>query len=217
MLPKLPTFRSSLLRLHYAIIKIDQTLPWIDETPRLNKLEKYVILLEDRRFLQHFGFDIKSAFREIFRFIMRERNGGASTIEMQLFRTVSNRYERTIRRKFREVIATAVMHRKFTKIEMLRAYLQVAYMGTGLKGVDSAARECFPHHFGNIGEDEYFEFSPVDYDNFSDEECARLASMLVYPKPRIPTVNWNTKVTRRANYGLTLYSRRDQSLDQILR
>lgn len=216
MLPKLPTFRSSLLRLHHAIIKIDQSLSWVDRTPRLNKLEKFVILLEDKRFLQHFGFDMKSAFREIWRFLKRERNGGASTIEMQLFRTTSDRYERTIRRKLREIVATIVMHRKFTKIEILRAYLQIAYMGTGLKGVNAAARECFPHHFKN-NDEIYFGFEIVDFNEFSDEECAFLASMLVYPKPRVPTVNWNSKIARRSNYGLALYSRRHKSLDQILR
>lgn len=216
MLPKFPTLRSSLLRLHFAILKIDDLIWEIDKSPKLNKLEKFVILLEDRRFLRHYGFDSISIARECFKFLTGKRNGGASTIEMQLFRTISNRYERTLRRKIREIIATVIMHRKFSKIEILRVYMKVAYMGTGLLGMKNAAIDCFPELF-SADDIRHYSYLEINFEKLTDEQCAYLASMLVYPKPRFPTVDWRTKITRRSNYGLILYSSREKSLDQILR
>lgn len=214
--PKLPTLRAWLLQFHLVIISIEDELMWIDETRKLNKLEKFVILLEDKRYLTHWGFDTRSILREVYKLITTSRSGGASTIEMQLFRTVSNRYERTLGRKLRELFATVVMHRKFSKLQMLRAYLKIAYMGTGLRGVQQAAASCYPEL--ETSHPEFFNFEPqIDFDLLSDLQCAEIASLLVYPKPRLPSANWQTKVARRANYGLTLYAAREKRLDQILR
>jgi membrane peptidoglycan carboxypeptidase len=144
MRPRLPTLRSSLLRLHSAILTIDDERYMIGSFPRLTRLEKMVILLEDRRFLDHNGVDWRSAAREIGKAMRFDKHGGASTIDMQLFRTISDRYERTFRRKMREVVGVTVLQRKFTKLEILRIYLKVAYLGTELIGVLSAVKAMFP-------------------------------------------------------------------------
>lgn len=207
---KLPTFRSSLLRLHYAILAIDDELWAIDTTQRLTDFEKLVILLEDRRFFRHYGVDWRSILREVWKAVSGFKHGGASTIDMQLFRTASDRYERTLRRKLREFVGVIVMQRKFSKLGILRAYLRIAYFGTGLKGSRAAARELFPHTV-----DEYD--IELDASKLTLDEAAQLAALLVYPKPRLPNANWQTKVRRRADYGLALYARREEALDQILR
>ncbi len=232
MRPKLSTFRSSLLRMHRTILLIDAQLPYIDNKPKLSTFEKMIILLEDKRFLDHFGFDLRSIIREIVRWGCRRRHGGASTIDMQLFRTASDRYERTFRRKIRELIGVVILQRKFTKIQILRIYLRIAYFGTGIKGASDAAKAIFPalhqanprlvelrSYFALLGysnTDSLFE-DKFHFDALSDDECAILASLLVYPKPRTPNANWLSKIRRRADYGLALYSRRDKRLDQILR
>lgn len=206
MRPKLPTFRSSLLRLHQAILRIDENRLWIDRSPPLSNIEIMVLLLEDRRFFEHVGFDWRSIFREVAQAIRGKRHGGASTIDMQLFRTASNRYERTIRRKVREIIGVIVMQRKFSKIEILRTYLQVAYFGTGLEGVSDAIKAMFPE----------LAYSPWEEPSeLTLEQAATIASLLVYPKPRIINANWSTKVRRRADYGIMLYRREKQRFHKI--
>lgn len=210
MRPKLPTIRSSLLRLHRAILMIDDERWMIDKTPRLTTLEKMIILLEDKRFLDHHGIDWRSIARELWRAVCSRQHGGASTIDMQLFRTASDRYERTVRRKVRELVGVAVLQRKFNKIEILRIYLRIAYFGTGLKGAVLAAQAMFPD---DIDESAW----SLDEVTLSTEQAARLAALLVYPKPRIPNPNWEAKIRRRADYGLSLYARRDKRFDQILR
>jgi penicillin-binding protein 1A len=199
-----------LLRIHYAILAIDDELWAIETTQRLTDFEKLVILLEDRRFFSHLGIDLRSVMREVVKAATGQRHGGASTIDMQLFRTASDRYERTLRRKLREWLGVLIMQRKFTKLGILRAYLRIAYFGTGLKGSLAAARVLFP-----TAVDE-FDYE-LDSSRLTLDEAAQLAALLVYPKPRLPNANWQAKVRRRADYGLRLYAGREKALDEVLR
>ncbi|GLJ00329.1 biosynthetic peptidoglycan transglycosylase [Sphingobium sp. BS19] len=192
------------------ILAIADEISMIDKSAKLTKLEKLVILLEDRRFLDHHGIDVKSVFRETLKAARFSRHGGASTIDIQLFRTASDRYERTLRRKLREWVGAVVLQRKFTKLAILRIYLQIAYFGTGLKGSSEAARAMFPESFGEYDWE-------LDDEKLTLDQAAQLAALLVYPKPRVINANWQAKVRRRANYGLALYARREKRLDEILR
>lgn len=197
MLPHIPSLRSSLLRLHEDIISVREISIFSPNDSQLTLVEKAVIVLEDRRFFNHTGFDWKSICREIFKAISFRRPGGASTIDIQLFRTVSNRYERTLRRKLREAVGAWALQRKFSKIEILRSYLAIAYFGTGVRGVEQASQEIFSKN-------------STDLDVY---EATFIASLLVYPKPRIPTANWHAKVGRRAQYGRLLLRTLKQSFN----
>lgn len=199
MRPRLPSLRSSLLRFHGDILKIQEVVDLVPIEPQLTPLERAVVALEDRRFFAHQGYDWKSIAREIVKAISLQRFGGASTIDIQLFRTVSNRYERTVRRKLREILGARVLQRKFSKIEILRSYLAIAYFGTELTGSEAASLAMF-------------EKPCVDLD---ENEALTIASMLVYPKPRIATVNWHAKVRRRAEYGRLLLGARKQNSNEI--
>lgn len=71
---------------------------------RLPTLHAMVLLLEDRRYFRHAGIDYWSFLRDFWRMITFRKHGGFSTIEMQFVRTVTARYERTIRRKLYEML-----------------------------------------------------------------------------------------------------------------
>jgi membrane peptidoglycan carboxypeptidase len=129
---------------------------------------------------------------------------------MQLFRTASDRYEKTLRRKLREFVGVIALQRRFTKIQILRTYLSVAYFGTGLRGAIEAAAALYPDEFES---DDFFE----DLSRLTTDQAARLAALLVYPKPRVANADWLTKVARRADYALALYARRDQQFEKIQR
>lgn len=208
MHPRLPPLRSSLLRMHRALLTVDEQLYVIDETPTLMAFEKMVLLLEDRRFFQHAGYDYKALAREILKATTGRKFGGASTIDMQLFRTVSDRYERTLRRKVREIVGVIALQRRFTKIQILRTYLTIAYFGTGLKGAVEAAVALYPTEFD---ENDRLE----DLSRLTADQAARLAALLVYPKPRVPNAHWLAKVAGRTNYALALYAGRDQQFEKI--
>lgn len=84
-------------------------------------------------------------------------------------------------------LAWALGHRA-TKLEILKAYLKVAYFGSGLIGVERTSGKVFGKSLGEL----------------TIEEIYFLASMLVYPRPKIPTEKWRGKVIRRASYGIIL-------------
>lgn len=183
------------------MIKIRDETYYFDDAP-LTIIEKMVILLEDKRFLEHSGIDLKSVLRELWKAVRRKKHGGASTIEMQLVRTISQRYERTLGRKISEMMQAILLHKKFSKLEILRAYMRLCYMGTGLRGFSEAAKQHYPDVF-NIPDDQ--SWVEPDLSPLSLEEAATLASMLVYPKPRLPNAHWAAKIARRAHYGISLF------------
>lgn len=204
--PKIPTLRGMLLGTHRTLIRIEYEVTYVgymqpvNSTP-LNEVERMVVLLEDKRFFSHFGVDFRSILREVWKLLHLRRIGGASTIEMQLVRTISQRYERTLWRKLAEAAQAVMLQRRFSKLEILRAYMNIAYMGTGLKGFSEAAEACFP---SSIPPNEDYFLGQVDLSSLSRMQAAELASMLVYPKPRLVSANWRAKITRRANYGMHL-------------
>ncbi|HIF7993903.1 TPA: transglycosylase domain-containing protein, partial [Morganella morganii] len=53
-------------------------------------LHFHVVAIEDRRFFFHYGVDTRSIIRNLIRMITFRDHGGASTIEMQLVRTITN-------------------------------------------------------------------------------------------------------------------------------
>ncbi|MBF1298976.1 MAG: transglycosylase domain-containing protein, partial [Neisseria sp.] len=54
-----------------------------------DELHYLVMALEDRRFLKHCGVDFRSILRECIKFFLRKKFGGASTIDMQMVRTIT--------------------------------------------------------------------------------------------------------------------------------
>ena len=132
---------------------------------RISVLDELVIVLEDRRFLGHRGLDWRSGVREIVKAMTFRRHGGASTIEMQFVRTVTGRYERTLRRKAQEIVLAFLVDYHLSKARILHGYLSVAYFGTGIWGVDRAKEEIF---------------GKQSWEDLTLEESATLAAMLVY-------------------------------------
>lgn len=202
--PKIPTVRRTLLSMHASLLETERHRWDISFDERLSTFEEMVLLLEDRRFFKHFGVDFKSILREVWRFFARPTNGGASTIDMQLFRTISDRYERTARRKIREILGATLLQKRLSKLQILRIYLQVAYFGTGLHGAQEGANALF----GEDGRD-------VDLKTLTNDQAAKLATLLVYPKPSIRSVNWEANVRRRQKYALALFATHEEKLKKI--
>ncbi|WP_296678379.1 transglycosylase domain-containing protein [Novosphingobium sp.] len=101
---------------------------------------------EDKRFRSHIGIDPIGVARS---FYVRYQSGtfrqGGSTITQQLARTVFLNNDRTWRRKIREIVLALALEWKFSKNQILEAYLNKVYFGGGAYGVDSASRKFFGH------------------------------------------------------------------------
>jgi penicillin-binding protein 1A len=107
-------------------------------------LKQAVIATEDRRFYDHWGVDPFGIARAMVTNIThgRVRQGG-STLTQQLAKNLFLTPERTIRRKVQEVMLAVWLEQKFSKDQILTIYLNRVYLGSGVYGVDAAARRYF--------------------------------------------------------------------------
>jgi penicillin-binding protein 1A len=137
-------------------------------------LIKAALATEDRRFYDHFGIDPSGLLRAL---TANARAGGVvqggSTISQQLAKNLFLNNERTIERKVKEAFLAIWLETRLTKNEILKLYLDRAYMGGGAFGVDAAAQY-------------YFNKSARDV-NLS--EAAMLAGLFKAPTRFAPHVN----------------------------
>lgn len=110
-----------------------------------NSLICTLIVAEDHRNSLHLGVDPIAIIRALKQRCFQGVNQGASTIEQQLVRTITGRYEKTPRRKFREQILAVMLCECFSKRELSVAYLKVAYYGHSLIGM-SGIRKLSAQH-----------------------------------------------------------------------
>jgi penicillin-binding protein 1A len=122
-------------------IKHNDSIP-LDEFP--DHLIKATLATEDRRFYEHFGIDPSGTFRAL---MSNARAGGVvqggSTITQQLAKNLFLSNERTIERKIKEAFLAIWLETRLSKNEILKLYLDRAYLGGGAFGVDAAAQFYF--------------------------------------------------------------------------
>ena len=106
----------------------DRALLRFADVPRLF-LER-LIAVEDKRYFDHPGVDVKGITRAVFANIVagRMRQGG-STITQQLVKNLYLTRERSLRRKFQEALMALSLERRYSKQEILEAYLNEIYLG----------------------------------------------------------------------------------------
>ncbi|MGB9152284.1 MAG: penicillin-binding protein 1A [Alphaproteobacteria bacterium] len=114
-----------------------------------------IIAIEDRRFYHHFGIDLWGILRATARDVMAGHMlQGGSTLTQQLAKNLFLSPERKLKRKVQEMLLALWLEHTYTKDQILTAYLNRVYLGSGAYGVDAAARTYFnkPAHDLNIRE-----------------------------------------------------------------
>lgn len=107
-------------------------------------LRSAFIAIEDQRFYSHHGVDLRGVARAVVD-LVRYRNldgVGGSTITQQLIKLTQLSSERTIERKFYEIIMAYRLEESWTKDQILEAYLNKINLG-GVHGVQAAANQYF--------------------------------------------------------------------------
>ena len=133
-----------------------------------------VVAIEDRRFYQHVGIDLRGVARAA-RHNARagQIEQGGSTITQQLAKTSFLPADRTFRRKAQEALIALWLEARLDKDEILSRYLSSIYFGDGVYGLRAAARH-------------YFDRAPEDLDL---AEAAMLAGIIKAPSTLAPTDN----------------------------
>ncbi|MFH2019711.1 MAG: transglycosylase domain-containing protein [bacterium] len=107
------------------------------------EMQRATISIEDKEFYTHQGFSTWGMIRGMLRIFTRGRAAGGSTLTQQLVKNVLLTSERSLPRKFKELVLSLQIERKFTKDEILQMYLNEAPYGGTAVGIAAAAERYF--------------------------------------------------------------------------
>lgn len=125
-----------------SLFKENRAFIHLEEIPPI--LQRAVIAIEDDRFYQHSGVDVRASLRAVWHNLRaKEVVEGGSTITQQLARSLFLTQERVVSRKLAEILLAFEIERRLTKQEILERYLNQVYFGQGAYGVEMAARVFF--------------------------------------------------------------------------
>ena len=159
----------------------------LDQIPE--DLQHAVVAIEDERFYEHNGIDVKGILRAGVKAITTgDFSEGASTITQQLLKnnvftnwTSESTWLEKFTRKFQEQYLAVQVEKKTDKNTILENYLNTINLGAGAYGVQAAARQYFDKDVWDL--------------NLS--ECATLAGITQNPTRFNPIVNPENNQKRR--------------------
>jgi membrane peptidoglycan carboxypeptidase len=117
-------------------------------------MQDAIIAIEDSRFYEHQGFDLRGTLRAFFTNLVSGDVQGGSTITQQYVKNllmasaksdeeIASATERSYGRKLQELRYSLAIERTMTKQQILAGYLNIAYFGSGAYGVEAASRRYF--------------------------------------------------------------------------
>jgi penicillin-binding protein 1A len=150
----------------------------LDDSYKIEDFPDYMVkaalATEDRRFYDHWGIDPIGTFRAV---VVNAQGGGVvqggSSITQQLAKNLFLTNERSLERKIKEAFLAVWLEFHLTKDEILKLYLDRAYMGGGAHGVVAAA----DYYFGKPAKE------------LTLAESAMLAGLFKAPTKYAPHVN----------------------------
>ena len=131
-----------------------------------------ILAVEDQNFFNHYGISLKSISRAFLKNVQAgEVEQGGSTITQQLAKSLFFSSEQTIRRKVLEAIASLIIETRYSKEEILLAYINDVFLAqSGKRAI---------HGFG-MGAQHFFGTS---IQNLSTDQVALLVGCLLYTSP----------------------------------
>lgn len=115
-----------------------------------------VLSTEDRNFYHEYGFSIKGMARAL---LLNLKNrimgssaiaGGGSTLTQQLVKNAFLSQEQTISRKAKEIFIAMQVENTYSKKQILAMYLNNAYFGNGVWGIEDASEKYFGVHASQL-------------------------------------------------------------------
>lgn len=141
-------------------------------------LQNAVVATEDRSFYKNSGINYGRFFLAI---LTLGRSGGGSTITQQLAKNAYLSQDQTVERKAKEFFLALEINKKYSKKEILTMYLNNAYFGNGVWGIEDASKK----YFG------------VSASQLSLDQSAVLAGMLKGPEIYNPLYSVENATSRR--------------------
>lgn len=114
-------------------------------------LVEAVVVMEDIRFYEHFGFSPRDFVRALWLTATGQDRQGGSTITQQVARNrILDDLRFSVRRKVREIYVAFRLEQKYTKAEILEAYLNEIFLGGSAYGFQAAAQQYFGKNVSDL-------------------------------------------------------------------
>ncbi len=154
---------------------------WTDLEDIPKYLQDAAIAIEDKRFESHHGVDWKGTSRAIIYTLFGKNVQGGSTITQQLVKNVTGDNQVTVKRKITEIYRALELEKRYSKDEILEAYLNEVFFGQDCYGVVTASRMYFRK----------------DVSDLTLAECASLMGITNNPSMYDPTLSSWTRENNR--------------------
>lgn len=174
---------NELLRLHGEENRI-----WCHLEDMPTDLKNAFIAIEDHRFYEHSGVDVKRTLGAVLNFFGGKSYGG-STITQQLVKNLTGENEVTVKRKLTEIMRSLKLEEKLSKDTILELYLNNVYLSSGCFGVQTAAEKYFGKNTGEL----------------TLSECAALAAIVQNPSRYDPLRKPENNEGRRATVLMRMH------------
>lgn len=103
-----------------------------------------ILATEDHRFFEHHGINKLRTLKALYVTLFKSgKIQGASTITQQLAKNLFFSFEKTYKRKFKELLVALQIEASNTKKEILHAYINQIYFGAGAQGIEKASMVFF--------------------------------------------------------------------------
>lgn len=178
------------------------------------QLRRAVIAIEDQRFYQHDGVDLRAILRAALENVSSGTiKEGGSTITQQYVKNViiapGGFAEKTLSRKLQEAALSRQLEKRLSKSEILLRYLNTVYFGNGAYGIQAAAKTYFGKSAKNLTVKESALIAgviraPETYDPFDNPEAAAVRRNQVLDRMVVNDWLAPTKAAKTAAKGLGL-------------
>ncbi|MBW7573403.1 transglycosylase domain-containing protein [Caproiciproducens faecalis] len=157
----------------YQSLYSNENRVWVDYDKIPQSMKDAIVAIEDKRFWEHKGVDWKRTAGAVTTLFSKGSSYGGSTITQQLIKNVTGDKDVSLTRKVKEIFRALNLEQKYTKEEILAAYLNVVPFGSGSNGVQAAANL----YFGK------------DIQDCDIAECAAIAGITQNPTKYSPLVH----------------------------
>ena len=118
--------------------------------------QKYAVFaIEDQKFYQHWGVNVLAYPSALLPALWGKRVRGASTLTQQLAKNLFLTPERSVVRKFKELMVAVKIEQTYTKDEILEFYFNHVYLGAGAYGFAAASQRYFSRPLDSLAISQY--------------------------------------------------------------
>ena len=176
----------------------DRVVVSIDDMPKM--LQEAFVAVEDARFFEHNGIDVKRIAGALISNFTRGTTQGGSTITQQLIKQTLLSTEQSYKRKLQEAYLAMQLETRYTKDQILESYLNTIFLGGNYYGVYVAARGYFGKELSEL----------------TLRECAMLAGLTRSPNYYNPRSNYFVRAQENPAASEITDNRTDYVLGRML-